>query len=107
VIRLTVLYNLPEDQSEESFLEWRLSEHQQQNESMPGVVRTDFARITDCWPKGSMPEFRFQTTVDWPDRNSFEEGFNNEAVQASLRENLKRLGDHSFMISEILVDSSD
>jgi len=105
VIRLTVLYNLPDGASENSFLEWRLSEHQEHNETMPGVTRTDFARITDCWPKGSMPEYRFQTTVEWPDRESFDDGFNNDAVQAGLSENLKKLGNYTFVVSEILVES--
>jgi len=107
MIRLTVLYNLPDGQSESSFLAWRLSEHQQNNESMPGVQRTDFARITEVWPESVQPKYRFQTTVEWPDRESFDAGFHNEAVQAKLHENLKKLGDYTFMVSEILVNSGD
>jgi len=107
VIRLTVLYNLPDGDSEDSFLEWRLSEHQKNNETMPGVTRTDFARITDCWPKGAMPKYRFQTTVEWPDRESFNDGFYSDAVQAGLSENLKKLGDYAFFVSEVLVDSGN
>ncbi|MFK8014079.1 MAG: hypothetical protein AB8G17_01395 [Gammaproteobacteria bacterium] len=107
MIRLTVLYNLPDGQSEASFLAWRLSEHQHNNESMPGVQRTDFARITKVWPDSGQPEYRFQTTVEWPNRESFETGFYDEAVQAKLRENLKRLGDYTFMVSEVLVNSGD
>lgn len=105
MIRLTVLYDLPEDASEDEFLEWRLSEHQESNESMPGVVRTDFARITECWPEGSMPAYRFHTTADWADRDSFEAGFNNDEAQARLKENLKKLGVYTFFVSEILVTS--
>ena len=107
MIRLTVLYNLPEDADEAAFLEWRLSEHQGTVESMPGVVRTDFARITERWPEGAMPAYRFQTTADWLNRESFESGFYDDAVQSDLRENLKRLGDYAFMVSEILVESGD
>jgi len=107
MIRLNVLYNLPENEDEDAFLKWRLSEHQDANASMPGVVRTDFARITDFWPEGSMPSYRFQTTVDWPDRESFERGFYDDAVQTGLRENLKKLGDYVFIVSEILVESGD
>jgi heme-degrading monooxygenase HmoA len=106
MIRLTVLYNLPENESEDAFLEWRLSEHQDANASMPGVIRTDFARVVECWPEGSMPAYRYQTTADWPDRESFDNGFHSDTVQANLRENLKKLGDYSFMVSEILVESS-
>ena len=100
------MYNLPDGADEDEFLNWRLNEHQQANESMPGVVHTGFARITDCWPKGSMPDYRFQTTVEWPDRKAFEAGFYDEGVQVELNENLKRLGDYSFIVSEVLVDSS-
>lgn len=106
MIRLTVLYNLPEGETEESFLEWRLSEHQKNNESMPGVVRTDFARITDQWPTGAMPGYRFQTLVEWADRETFTEGFYREDVQAALTENLKKLGEYSFLVSEVLADSA-
>lgn len=105
MIRLTVLYDLPEDASEDEFLKWRLSEHQESNESMPGVIRTDFARITECWPEGSVPTFRFQTIADWPDRESFEAGFRNEEAQARLKQNLKKLGTYTFFISEILITS--
>lgn len=52
-----------------------------------------------------MPPYRFQTTVDWPDRESFERGFYADAVQSSLQENLEKLGDYTFMISEILIES--
>ena len=106
MIRLTVLYNLPEDEDEEAFLAWRLSEHQEANASIPGVMRTDFGRVTECWPADSMPGFQFQTTVDWPDRQTFEKAFYDESVQANLKQNLERLGDYSFMISEILTEST-
>lgn len=104
-IRLTLLYNLPKGQSEESFLQWRLTEHQKNNESMRGVQRTDFARIFDVWPEPDGPKYRFQTIVEWPDRESFEKGFNNEAVQAKLGDDLKMLGDYVFVVSEVLVES--
>lgn len=107
MIRLTVLYNLPDGQSEESFLNWRLSEHQENNKSMPGVVRTDFARITESWPPGALPDYRFQTTVDWPDRKSFDSSFHSDAVQDSLSENLKKLDKYAFFVSEILIESEN
>ncbi len=106
MIRLTVLYNLPEGVSEDTFLDWRLSEHQQDNESMPGVLRTDFARITDRWPENTSPDYRFQTTVEWSDRESFDSGFHDDSVQKTLRENLKKLGDYEFIVSEILINSA-
>lgn len=106
MIRLTVLYNLPGGTDEGEFLSWRLTDHQQTNKSMPGVVRTDFARITDCWPIGSMPSYRFQTTIEWPDRETFEASFYDETVQAKLKENLRRIGDYSFFVSDVLIVST-
>jgi len=106
MIRLTVLYTLPEGQSEESFLEWRLSEHQESNASMPGVIRTDFARITDQWPVDAAPMYQFQTSVEWADRESFTASFYREDVQADLAKNLKRLGTYTFLVTEILADSA-
>ncbi len=105
MIRLTVLYNLPEGEDEDAFLQWRLSEHQAANASIDGVLRTDFARICESWPDGSLPPYRFQTTVDWADRASFEQGFYDEQSQAALKENLKKLGDYTFFVSELLVST--
>ena len=44
------------------------------------------------------------TTVDWPDRESFERGFYNPQVQADLEENLKKISDALFLVSESLVE---
>lgn len=106
MIRLTVLYDLPEGASEKEFLDWRLSEHQQSNEAMPGVTRTDFAQIIENWPAGSMPAFRYHTTAEWPDRESFEASFRSKGSQARLKKNLKKLGNYSFFVSEILITSN-
>ncbi|MFK8030196.1 MAG: hypothetical protein AB8G18_08140 [Gammaproteobacteria bacterium] len=106
MIRLTVLYNLPEGHSEESFLEWRLSEHQSNNEAMPGVQRTDFARVTEQWPEQVGPKYRFQTIVEWSDRDSFEASFYGEETQASIKTNLEKLGDYCFLVSEVLAESA-
>lgn len=104
MIRLTVLYNLPEGTDEEQFLEWRLGEHQAYNRSMPDVVRTDFGRIEEGWPEGVRPPHRFMTTADWPDWESFRKGFYDPQVQADLRENVKRIADPVFLVSEILAE---
>lgn len=101
MIRLTVSYNLPSGSDEEEFIAWRLTEHQRNNEAMPGVVRTDFARIIETWSNEEPPEYSFQTTVDWPDLESFERGFYDAAVQEKLQENLKRLASYTFTVSEV------
>ena len=102
MIRLTVLYNLPENTDESEFLKWRMTEHQENNAAMPGVTNTDFARIIDSWPEGAIGDYRFQTIVEWPDKATFEKSFYDETVQADLKENLERLGDYSFLVSEVL-----
>lgn len=106
MIRLTVLYNLADDQDEEEFLQWRLTDHQEANASMPGVLHTDFGRIDDVWPAGAARPYRFMTTAEWPDRESFEKAFYAPEQQAALKENLKKLKDPVFLISEILIDET-
>ncbi|MFN8563545.1 MAG: hypothetical protein U0703_18455 [Anaerolineae bacterium] len=73
-----LLYNLPDDSDEAEFLKWRLGEHQRDNAAMPGVIRTDFARIDEQWtlanPHAPAP-YRFMTTIEWADRESFEQSF--------------------------------
>ena len=103
MIRLTVLYNLQPDVDEAEFLKWRLTDHQEENIAMPGVIRTDFARVDRGWPEGVEPLYRFMTTADWPDMASFENAFYDPAFQAGLRENLKMLDEPVFLISEILI----
>ena len=103
MIRLTVLYNLSPDTDEEEFLKWRLTEHQDANLAIEGVVRADFSRIDQAWPEGTNPPYRFVTTVDWPDMESFKKGFYDPEVQAGLEENLKMLSNPVFLISEILI----
>ena len=105
MIRLTVLYNLPEGADEAEFIKWRLTEHQASNESMSGVLSTDFARIESNWPEGTLPDYQFQTTAEWADQESFEHSFYREDVQAKLQEDLKRLGDYTFFVSRLLTAS--
>ncbi|MDZ4766665.1 MAG: hypothetical protein SGI73_19170 [Chloroflexota bacterium] len=108
MIRLTVLYNLPPGTDEDEFLRWRLGEHQQDNESMDGVVYTDFGRIDSQWTatdSSAPPPYRFMTTAEWHDRAAFEAAFLTPEAQADLRGDLNRIADPVFLISEILVTS--
>lgn len=45
MIKITVLYNLPEGADEEAFLRWRTTEHNAANAETPNVVRSDFYRV--------------------------------------------------------------
>ncbi|MGA2505561.1 MAG: hypothetical protein ABSG01_15880 [Anaerolineales bacterium] len=104
MIRLTVLYNLSKDTAEDEFLKWRLTEHQSSNLAIEGVVRTDFASIDSAWPTDAKPKYRFMTTVDWPDRESFQKGFYAPDVQADMKKNMDMLSNPIYLISEILIE---
>jgi len=104
MIRLTVLYNLHPFVDEEEFLTWRLTDHQKENMSQSGVIHSDFARISQTWPASdSPPPYRFMTTADWPDMESFQRDFFDPVAMEKLHENLKMLKEPVFLISEILV----
>ena len=105
MIRLTVLYNLQPDIDEKQFLAWRLTEHQQSNSSTRGVVRTDFSRNNLAWPPDTEPRYRFMTTAEWPNMESFEEAFYDPSFQAELEKNLKMLRDPVFLIGDVLANS--
>jgi hypothetical protein len=106
MIRLTVVYNLPPGQDEDEFLEWRLGEHQSANMSIGGVVASQFHKVLSD-AGGSAPAYRFMTTVDWPDWESFEKGFYDPRVQEELEENVQKICDPLFLVSECLVDESN
>ena len=105
MIRLVVMYNLPEGADEADFLDWRLDHHQGANAALPGVLRTDFAKVVKAWPDRVTPRFRFVTILEWPDMQAFENAFYASSVQAELLENIKRLGEFEYSICEILASS--
>lgn len=106
MIRLTVLYNLPEGTDEAEFLRWRLGEHQAENAAMPDVLHTDFGRIDERWtfdnPK-EKPPYRFMTIAEWPDRESFEAAFYADSPD----DDLSRMSESVFLISEILTSTDN
>ena len=112
MIRLTVLYNLPPGSDEEAFLRWRLGEHQEANASMPGVLRTDFGQVTESPLPGqgrapnALP-FRFMTVAEWETREEFEASFYEEGLQAELRENVEKISDAVFLVTEILTETDN
>ena len=103
MIRLTVLYKLKPEVDEEDFIKWRLTEHQTANSGIAGVIRTDFTRIDSAWPEEKDTPYRFMTTVDWPDMQSFEAGFYDPDVQQGLAKNLEMLENPVFVVGEVLV----
>jgi len=109
MIRLTVLYNLPEGADEAEFLRWRLGEHQHSNASMFGVLRTDFGRVDSRWTpedRNATTPYRFMTIVDYPDQETFEKSFYDPAgLDKLVNQDLKKLANPLFLVSEILVST--
>lgn len=108
MIRLTVMYNLRPDLDEAEFLKWRMTEHQESNMSTPGVIRSTFSRVEEGYPRDVKPPYRFMTTADWPDMETFHAAFYDPEYQEGLKEALKISGgDYVFLISEILLEASN
>ncbi len=105
MIRLTVMYNLPQGTDEEEFLRWRLGEQQQANADAPGVLRTDFAIVESALQHLGPARHRFMTVAEWPDRETFERTFYAPEALAALEANLAKLADPVFLVSEVLASS--
>jgi hypothetical protein len=107
MIRLTVLYTLAPHMDEAAFVRWRLGEHQAENASMPGVLRTDFATVDHVWPPGSPSPYKFMTTAEWPDMESFRAVFYEPKALADLMSKLPDMATHLFLVTEILTETKN
>jgi uncharacterized protein YeaO (DUF488 family) len=105
MVKLTVLYNLPEGADHEEFIRWRTTVHQQENMEIPGVLKSDFYVIQDAWKK-EVPPYRYMTEVYWPDMKSFRDAFFDPDYQRELKKSLERISDPLFLISEELLSES-
>lgn len=105
MIRLTVMYNLEDGRDEAEFLKWRLGEHQAENISMPGVLRTDFAKIYEGYPRHLQPKHRFMTIAEFPDKEALEKAFWNPDGMEDFEASLKGLKDCVFYVSEVYPES--
>jgi hypothetical protein len=99
MVKLTVIYNLPPGADHEEFLKWRTTEHQQDNVSIPGLLKTDFYKITKAWKQDGLP-FRYMTEAYYPDMETFEKTFFDPDYQEKMTEWLKLMADPMFLISE-------
>jgi hypothetical protein len=61
MVKLTVIYNLPPDADHEAFLRWRTTDHQAENMSMPGLIKSDFYAVKQGWPGEAEPSYRYMT----------------------------------------------
>ena len=98
MVKLTVMYNLPEGADHEEFLRWRLGEHQQNNAAAPGLIKTDFyiARATHL----GEPRYRYITEAYFESMADIEQGFLSDEGQAALQTHLGRIHEPVFLISE-------
>jgi uncharacterized protein (TIGR02118 family) len=100
MVKLTVIYNLPPDADHAAFLRWRTTEHQAENMSLPGVIKSDFYIIKQAWPGEGEPPYRYMTEVYFPDMETFQRAFFDPDYQKKLAEPLKLIADPLFLISE-------
>ncbi len=105
MVKLTVLYNLPEGADHEAFLKWRTTTHQQENASMPYVLKTDFyvARDTRMGPA----QRRYITEVYFASMEDLEKALFSDEGWARVQENLSRIADPVFLISEEVVTTDN
>lgn len=99
MVKLTVMYNLPEGADHEEFIKWRIGEHQKENMEIPGVLKSDFYVIEESW-RQDRPPYRYMTEVYWPDMASFRKAFFDPGYQEELAKSLEKISDPLFLISE-------
>jgi hypothetical protein len=104
MVKLTVLYNLPPDMDPEEFVRWRTTTHQEENASMPGVIKTDFYIAVDE-PDGAPPRYRYITEAWWETMEELETAFYDAEVQAQLAKDGETFTDRLFLVSEEIVST--
>jgi uncharacterized protein (DUF1919 family) len=112
MIKLTVMYNLPAEADHNEFIRWRTTEHQEENMSITGVLKSDFYVIRDALKgekvskMGNLP-YRYITEVYWPDMEAFKAAFFDPEYQKQLAESLKKIEDPVFLVSEEMLSESN
>jgi uncharacterized protein (TIGR02118 family) len=104
MVKLTAMYNLPPGADHEAFLRWRTTEHQADNASLPGVIKTDFYIIQGAWRQDT-PPYRYMTEAYFPDMETFEKTFYAPDYQAKMVEWLKMLDNPVYLISTEVMPS--
>lgn len=105
MVKLTVFYNLPDGADHDEFLKWRIGPHQKGNAGMPGVIKTDFyaAKAT---PLGE-PAYRYITEAYFATMDDLNASFFTPEAQAKLQEDIKRIKDPVFLISEEVITTEN
>jgi len=106
MIKLTVMYTLPEGADHEAFLKWRTTAHQEENMGMPGVIKSDFYAVKDIYSheadglEKKTLSYRYITEAYWRDMESFRSVFFDAGYQEKLMESLKKIANPIFLVSE-------
>lgn len=98
MVKLTVLYNLPEETDHDEFLEWRTGPHQQSNASMPGLIKTDFYAVKTT--QMGEPVYQYITEAYFETMQDLEDAFFSEEAKAKLQKDVKRIKGPVFLVSE-------
>lgn len=108
MIKVTVLYNLPEGTDEEEFVTWRTTQHHKNNVAQPGVIRSDFYRVLGQpaigpdRPRQESAPYRFITESYWNSIEEFEHSWYRPEEQARLVPAVAKITDTLFLVSEEL-----
>lgn len=102
LIKLTVMYNLPPGADHDEFLKWRTTDHQKDNMSRPGVIKSDFYTVKNAWKMAHAP-YCYMTEVYYPDMETFEKSFFDPDYQVELARSLERISEPLFLISEEVI----
>lgn len=105
MVKLTVFYNLPDDADHDEFMKWRTGPHQEGNAGMPGVIKTDFY-VAKATPLGE-PAYRYITEAYFETMDDLKAVFFNSESQAKLKEDIKRIKDPVFLISEEVITTEN
>jgi hypothetical protein len=106
MIKVTVLYNLLPGDDEEAFLRWRTTTHHTNNISRPGVLRSDFYKVTGTAgvgpdrPASDGAPYRFISESYYESYDSFRADWEDPAEQARLVPAVAKIADAVFLVSE-------
>ena len=98
MVKLTVLYNLPDGADPDAYLRWRTTTHQEANASVPGVLKTDFYVAKDTVL--GTPKYRYITEAYFATMADLEAAVLTDEARARTQANLHRIADPVFLVSE-------
>ncbi len=105
MVKLSVLYNLPEGSDHEAFIRWRTGEHQAENAAAPHVLKTDFYQC-HATVLGE-PVFQYITEAYFASMEHLQASLLTDEALVKLKEDSKRGKDFIFLVSEELASTEN